>query len=127
MKEFLPFWPQIVIIGTMIFSLIKTSILDGSVRKNTATPFQYWFLMGTYLFLLISGGFFNHWGGAQIIWTIFASMMFVLGIVFTFVYTKSKAETAMTTVKSSFVSTTLAFGLYYWGGFFDEFFRFLMK
>lgn len=86
MKEYIQYWPQIVILIWMFGNTLKSWILDGTERAITAKPMSFWILMGLYLFLLISGGFFNHWGGAQIIYCIIFVLLIIFGIVFTVAY-----------------------------------------
>lgn len=128
MKEYIQYWPQIAILLWMIGNSLKSWILDGTERAITAKPMSFWITISLYLFLLIAGGFFNHWGGAQIIYCIMFTMLIFGGIVFTISYKKIIEKSGgKQKISSSVLANLLFFLLYYWGGFFDGFFQLIMK
>ena len=128
MKEYIQYWPQIVILIWMTGNTVKSWILDGTERYITTKPVSVWISMATFLFLLIFGGFFNHWGGAQIVYCFIFVLVGIMGIIFTISY-KDLIEKSggKQKISSTFISNLIFFLLYYWGGFFDGLFNLIMK
>ena len=126
MKELLPFWPQIFIILYLIGGYIREWILDGTERKVNFSPTKSMVIQVLYLWVVIQGGFFNYWGGAQWIYAILQVVVFIL-LIFIAINGNDLKKKTTKVIESNIIGTLLVFGLFYWGGFFDSFIQFLMK
>lgn len=121
MKELMQFWPQFILLAFYLFSAIRSLILGGIEIKPTFHPAKSWIMSGCFLFVLIQGGFFRFWGGAQFIWLILNLFLLVVLIVATWKWSEfSRVQrNSKYTISNSIIVEILALIIYWWGGFFD--------
>ena len=108
--------PQFILIAFTLYGLSVHAIKHGKERVVTQDFYKNMFGFIIEIVCLIAGGFFASWGVPQIIFIILA----ILAVIGSIASHEEKEYTEYNFFKSFFLSA-LAYGLWYWGGFFDVF------
>ena len=130
MKDLLPFWPQLIILVLSGLSILKGFLFEGQIRKYNPTHLAGKIILtilkiGGYIYILALGGFYRHWGGAQIIHTIIYISVLIALITIISRSNSLNLKSEGTSTVSGPTTEILVVILLWWGGFFDQLIAFI--
>lgn len=121
MKDYIQFWPQIIILLLTVFTFTKKYFFGGQKRSMKLSPFNSIVKCIAEVVILVYGGFFAIWGAPQILYTIVYVLFFVVLIIISALLYEFKVAGKEVNYKVPQIQWTdfLTLFLLYWGDFFD--------